>query len=124
MTLGAAAVIGIGSMLAVGWYQNQQLSMAIQDSIEIKDEVELINEMRLANASMVLAAMDTIIDRGEGAIQPERVEIITASLTLLNDGTKVLKNVAMQAGAPGEVASYEADLKTVTQAIQVDLKRM
>ena len=37
MTLGAAAVLGIGSMLAVGWYQNVRISTAIQDSIEIKN---------------------------------------------------------------------------------------
>ncbi len=40
MTLGAAGVIGIGSMLAVGWYQNARISTAIHDSIEIKNEVE------------------------------------------------------------------------------------
>jgi methyl-accepting chemotaxis protein len=124
MTLGAAAVIGIGSMLAVGWYQNARISAAIQDSIEIKDEVERINEMRLANANMVLAAMDTIIDRGEGKIQPERVEIINAAVALLNDGTPVLNGVAAEAGVPGEVSAYADDLKIVVKAIQVDLKRM
>ena len=86
MTLGAAGVIGIGSMLAVGWYQNARISTAIHDSIEIKNKVETINEMRLANANMVLAAMDTIIDRGEGAIQPERIDIINAAVALLTDG--------------------------------------
>ncbi len=124
MTLGAAAVVGIGSMLAVGWYQNTQISAAIQDSIVIKNEVERINEMRLANANMILAAMDTIIDRGEGQIQPERVEIVNAAVALLTEGATVLKTVATQAGAPGEVGTYEADVKVVAQAIQVDLKRM
>jgi methyl-accepting chemotaxis protein len=124
MTLGAAAVIGIGSMLAIGWYQNARISTAIQDSIEIKNDVERINEMRLANANMVLAAMDTIIDRGEGQIQQERVEIIGAAVALLTDGIPVLKLVAEEAGVPGEVNTYEADLKIVVNAIQVDLKRM
>ena len=124
MTLGAAAVIGIGSMLAIGWYQNARISTAIQDSIEIKNDVARINEMRLANANMVLAAMDTIIDRGEGQIQQERVEIIGTAVALLTDGIPVLKIVAEEAGVPGEVSTYEADLKVVVNAIQVDLKRM
>ncbi len=124
MTLGAAAVIGIGSMLAIGWYQNARISAAIHDSIEIKDDVERINEMRLANANMVLAAMDTIIDRGEGQIQQERVEIIAAAVALLTEGIPILKIVAEEAGVPGEVSTYEADLKIVVNAIQVDLKRM
>ncbi|MBC2774846.1 methyl-accepting chemotaxis protein [Rhizobium sp. AQ_MP] len=124
MTLGAAAVFGIGSMLAVGWYQNTQISTAIQESIDIKKKVERINEMRLANANMVLAAMDTIIDREEGSIQPERVEIINAAIDLLSEGESVLNAVATEAGAPGEVGSYASDLNAVAQAIQVDLKRM
>jgi methyl-accepting chemotaxis protein len=124
MTLGAAAVVGIGSMLAVGWYQNARIATAIQDSITIKEEVERINEMRLANANMVLAAMDTIIDRGEGKIQPDRLDIINAAATLLTDGIPVLNALATDAGVPGEVGSYAEDLKIVVQAIQVDLKRM
>ena len=124
MTLGAAAVVGIGSMLAVGWYQNARIATAIEDSITIKEEVERINEMRLANANMVLAAMDTIIDRGEGKIQPDRLDIINAAATLLTDGIPVLNALATDAGVPGEVGSYPEDLKIVVQAIQVDLKRM
>jgi methyl-accepting chemotaxis protein len=124
MTLGAAAVVGIGSMLAVGWYQNARIATAIEDSITIKEEVERINEMRLANANMVLAAMDTIIDRGEGKIQPDRLDIINAAATLLTDGIPVLNALATDAGVPGEVSSYPEDLKIVVQAIQVDLKRM
>ena len=124
MTLGAAAVVGIGSMLAVGWHQNSRIGVAIHDSIVIKDEVEQINEMRLANANMILAAMDTIIDRSEGQIQPERVEIINAAVALLSDGSRVLTAVAKEAGVPDEAKSYDEDLKTVVQAIQVDLKRM
>jgi methyl-accepting chemotaxis protein len=124
MTLGAAAVVGIGSMLAVGWYQNAQLNLSLERAIAVKDEVEKVNEMRLANANLVLAAMDTIIDRGEGSIQPERVEIINAATAILTDGSATLKSIAAEAGAANEVATYDQDLQTVVQAIKVDLKRM
>jgi methyl-accepting chemotaxis protein len=124
MTLGSAAVVGIGSMLAVGWYQNAQLDVALERAIAVKDEVEKVNEMRLANANLVLAAMDTIIDRGEGRIQPERVEIINATGAFLMEGSAILKAIATEAGAAGEVGSYDQDLQIVLQAIKVDLKRM
>jgi methyl-accepting chemotaxis protein len=124
MTLGAAAVVGIGSMLAVGWHQNAQLNLALERAITVKDEVEKVNEMRLANANLVLAAMDTIIDRGEGSIQPERIEIINAATAILADGSATLKNIAAEAGAANEVVTYDQDLQTVVQAIKVDLKRM
>ena len=124
MTLGSAAVLGIGSMLAVGWYQNAQLNLALERAITVKDEVEKVNEMRLANANLVLAAMDTIIDRGEGSIQPERIAIIDAAGALLIEGSATLKAIATEAGAAGEVSNYDQDLQIVLQAIKVDLKRM
>ncbi|TPP12135.1 HAMP domain-containing protein [Rhizobium glycinendophyticum] len=124
MTLGAAAVLGIGSMLAVGWYQNAQLNLSLERAIAVKDEVEKVNEMRLANANLVLAAMDTIIDREEGSIQPERLDIINAAATILTEGSATLKDIAAEAGASSEVGNYNQDLQTVVQAIKVDLKRM
>jgi methyl-accepting chemotaxis protein len=111
-------------MLAVGWYQNAQLNLSLERAIAVKDEVEKVNEMRLANANLVLAAMDTIIDRGEGAIQPERVEIINAAGEFLTEGSAILKAIATEAGAAGEITSYDQDLQIVLQAIKVDLKRM
>ncbi|RKE84330.1 methyl-accepting chemotaxis protein [Rhizobium sp. AG855] len=124
MTLGAAAVFGIGSMLAVGWYQNAQLNLSLERAIAVKAEVEKVNEMRLANANLVLAAMDTIIDRGEGSIQPERIEIINAAGDILVEGSATLKSIAVEAGAAGEAGTYDQDLQAVLQAIKVDLKRM
>ncbi|MDH4440433.1 MAG: methyl-accepting chemotaxis protein [Rhizobium sp.] len=124
MTLGAAAVLGLGSMLAVGWFQNAQLNFALDRAIEMKDEVEKVNEMRLANANLVLAAMDTIIDRGEGSIQPERIEIINAASAMLAEGSATLRAIAAEAGAANEAATYDQDLQVVVQAIKVDLKRM
>jgi methyl-accepting chemotaxis protein len=124
MTLGAAAILGIGSMLAVGWYQNAQLNLSLERAMTVKYEVEKVNEMRLANANLVLAAMDTIIDRGEGSIQPERIEIINAATATLAAGSATLKAIAAEAGAADQVSTYDEDLNTVTQAIKVDLKRM
>ncbi len=124
MTLGCAAVLGIGSMLAVGWYQNAQLNLALERAIAVKGEVEKVNEMRLASANLVLAAMDTIIDRGEGSIQPERIEIINAASAILAEGSATLKAIATEGGAASEVATYDQDLQVVVQAIKVDLKRM
>lgn len=124
MTLGAAAVLGIGSMLGVGWYENVRVDAALRSAVELRESVEKINEMRLANANLTLAAMDTIIDRNEGKIQDERLAIMNAALSLLRDGSPVLKAVAAEAGLSGEVASYDADLEAVAQTITVNLKQL
>jgi methyl-accepting chemotaxis protein len=124
MTLGVAAIVGIGSMLGVGWYQNAGLDSALKRAVQMKADVERVNEMQLANANLVLAAMDTIIDRSEGAIQPERIAIIDNAVGLLAAGSSTLKSIAAEAGATSEVVTYDEDLKAVANAIQVDLKRL
>ena len=124
MTLGASTVLGIGSMLAVGWYENVQVDTALNRALSLQDQVEQINRMQLASSQMVLAAMDTIIDRGEGTIQPERVDIIRSAANLLTAGAPMLKQLAADGGNPALAESYEADLAVVVRAIEVDLKRL
>ncbi|NML73183.1 HAMP domain-containing protein [Rhizobium sp. S-51] len=124
MTLGAATMFGIGSMLAVGWYENVQVDAALKRTLVLQQDVEQLNEMRLANSRLVLAAMDSIIDRTEGSIQPERVEVITAAAKILTDGASVLKGIASDSGNAALVGSYDADLAETLKAIQVDLKAL
>ncbi|SMC58853.1 methyl-accepting chemotaxis protein [Rhizobium sp. RU36D] len=124
MTLGGAAVFGIASMLGVGWYQSAGLSSALARAIEVQKANERINEMRLANTNLVLIAMDSIIDRGEGKISPERLAAVKKESDLLEAGSATLKDVASRLGDPGKVSSYDADLSLVRKAIETDLKNL
>jgi methyl-accepting chemotaxis protein len=121
MTLGAATSLGIGSMLAVGWYENAQVDTALTRALALQHQVEQLNEMQLANSRLVLAAMDTIIDRSEGAIQKERAETIRSAATLLSAGAPVMKAIAQEGGNPALAETYDADLAEIVKAIEVDL---
>ncbi len=124
MTLGAATSLGIGSMLAVGWYENVQVDTALARAVQLQHQVKQLNEMQLANSQLVLAAMDSIIDRGEGAIQKERAETIRSAATLLAAGAPILKSLARETGNAALAETYDADLAEIVKAIEVDLKRL
>ncbi len=124
MTLGAATSLGIGSMLAVGWYENAQVDTALTRALALQRDVEQLNEMQLASSRLVLAAMDTIIDRGEGVIQKERAEIVRSAATLLAAGAPIMKSLAQEAGNAALAETYDADLAEIVKAIEVDLKRL
>ncbi|OJT98226.1 MAG: methyl-accepting chemotaxis protein [Rhizobium sp. 63-7] len=124
LSLSVAAIIGFGSVIVVGWYQNSQVNTALDRANTIQTSVGIVNEMRTANLDLVLAAMDTIIDRDEKTIQPERMQTIQASIRALSDGRQILRNLAADLGAEALVGTYEADLKELQQAIAVDLKSM
>lgn len=123
-TLGAAAIVGFGSMIAIGWYENSRVGSALERATIALDSVKRITEMRIANLDLVLTAMDTIIDRDEKVIQPERMKVIETSLQMLDTGGGDLRALAAEIGKPQLLSAYDADLAEVQKAIQVDLKTM
>ncbi|MDO9418814.1 methyl-accepting chemotaxis protein [Pararhizobium sp.] len=123
-TLAGAALLGFGSMLAVGWYQSASVTASLNRVIDVGNTIQTVNSMRIANLELVLVAMDSIIDRGEGKIQPERLTIVDNALKVLNENKGSAVELAAMIGKPDIMASYDADLVEMTKAIQVDLKTM
>ncbi len=123
-TLGAAAFLGFGTMLAAGWYGNATIGAASEAAVNIQKEVDTVGAMRLANVDLVLVAMDSIIDRDEKVIQPERVEIIAKSLKVLKEGTASARRLATEIGKPALLETFDGDLQMMEKAVAVDLKTM
>ncbi len=123
-TLGIAAFFGFGSMLAIGWYQNSHVDAALDKAVEAQAAIKNASDLRLANLELVLVAMDTIIDREERIIQPERVKTIEQSLKIIADGKAAAMALAGEVGKPDIMATFDADLAALTNAIQIDLKKM
>ncbi|MXN43896.1 methyl-accepting chemotaxis protein [Shinella kummerowiae] len=123
-TLGAAAFLGFGTMLAAGWYGGTTIRDASEAAVGIQNKVDTVQAMRLANVDLVLVAMDSIIDREEKAIQPERLKIIDGSLKTLKEGAGAAKALAAELGKPTMLDPFEGDLQQVEKAIAVDLKKM
>ena len=124
MTLGVAAFAGMGTILAVGWYQQRQAEQGLEHAIEIRQQVDQLNALKAANLEMILAAMDTIVDKDEGQVQPERLSMISETATMLGNGASVVSSLAASVGQPALAASYASDVTTVAKLIQVDLKAL
>jgi len=119
--LGGAAFIGFGSMLGIGWYENTQVDIALRRADEIQQSVDHINDMRVANLTLILAAMDTIVDKDDKTIQPDRLKLVADSLTALSSGSKEMGALAEELKAGDLLKSYDSDVAGLRQAIQVDL---
>lgn len=123
-TLGGAAFIGFGSMLGIGWYENMRVDAGLRRANEIQSSVDRINDMRLANLTLVLAAMDTIVDKDDKVVQPERIKLVADALSRLSNGSKEMALLASELNAGALLQSYDADVAAMRQAIQIDLKDM
>ena len=120
-TLGGAAFLGFGTMLGVGWYENMRVDASLRSASEIQTSVNHIDDMRLANLTMVLAAMDIIVDKDDKTVEPERIKLIGDSLTALSGGSKEMRRLAEEMHDDGLLKSYDADVAAMGKAIQVDL---
>jgi methyl-accepting chemotaxis protein len=123
-TLGFAAFIGIGSMLAVGWYQNSHVNQALDKAITAQDAIKNAGVMRLTSVELTLVAMDTIVDREERQVAPERLKAVADFISVLEAGKPAAMELAASLGKPEMMATFDADLAEITKAIQVDLKKM
>ncbi|WP_413709770.1 methyl-accepting chemotaxis protein [Rhizobium sp. Rhizsp82] len=121
-TLGGAALIGFGSMVGVGWYENARVDRALQRANDIQDSVDRVSDMRISNLTLILAAMDTIVDRGDKVIAPERLALMTKTIETLKSGSKDMEIVAGELNAGALLSSYDADVAALQKAITVDLK--
>ncbi|HWU63657.1 MAG TPA: HAMP domain-containing methyl-accepting chemotaxis protein [Ensifer sp.] len=113
---GAAAFIGIGSLVVVGWYSNSSVAGALARSQKIDVIDKTVNDLRFANEEIRLASMDVIIDRASKAVTPERSAILAENTKLLKSGLGTVQAFAKSAGLKVDGAALSADVDTIAKA--------
>ena len=123
-TLGVTAFVGFGLVLGIGYYEGEQANSGLDKASELQKISNEINVMRVSSIRLVLAAMDSLVDKGEKKINPERLELISKYAKTLQDGVPKVQELAVDIGNADLVKNYAEDVAVVTKAIQVDLKRL
>ncbi|KRD53058.1 methyl-accepting chemotaxis protein [Ensifer sp. Root278] len=123
-TLAGAAFVGFGSVLGVGWYQGGQANNALQGAVAAQNGLTTVDEVHLATTNLVLNAMDSIIDREEGAIQPARAASIAEILKLLETKSVEIQALAKLLGRSEVLSTFDADVAELRKAIGTDLKTL
>ena len=116
-TLGVTAFVGFGLVLGVGYYEGEIANKGLERASELQKVSNEINVMRVSSIRLVLAAMDSLVDKGEKQINPERLQIIADYSKTLEDGVPKVEELAGAIGQNDLVKSYAADVAEVTKAI-------
>jgi methyl-accepting chemotaxis protein len=123
-TLGVAAFVGMSAMLASGWYGSHHAEAILTQAQAAQGVENRAVELRVTGLDLVLAAMDSIVDKDDKVISPERMAEIDKAAKTLRDGAAEIGTLAASIGKP-DLAVGMPDLVTkLTQAVQVDLKRL
>jgi len=121
IVLGVLTALAFLALVAAGWSKGQKAIAEAKSAALGAENLKHVNDMRLANGDLVLAAMDSIIDKAEGAIQPDRQRAIEAAIAALKANTSAAITLAGSIEQPGLTKSLEADIVEIERAIAIDL---
>jgi methyl-accepting chemotaxis protein len=124
LTIGGAALIGFAAMNGMAWYQNGKVAAALEHEKKVGEYVALVNELRVDNLDLVLAAMDTIVDKDEGVVHPERLQIMKESIASLRGQAGTVEMLAGLIGKKDLVRTYGADIDEVEAAVMTELPKL
>ena len=122
LLLSLAAVVAIAVLGVIQYGSSSTVQSRTHEAEEFSKSLSVLNAARLENIAMLLAAMDSIIDKSEGQIQPERAEVIDHAVEYIGGNLPKIEELARQAGKPELAASLAADFAAVSEAIRVDLR--
>ncbi|MFC3227436.1 methyl-accepting chemotaxis protein [Marinibaculum pumilum] len=121
MGMAACAVIALSVLFAIQFAAGGDVADATERTRMLQGDITTVSDLQLANTEMLLAAMDSIIDKEEGSIQPERQQVIDDAVTLIRGNASTVRDLATAVGRPDLAQGFARDFDAVARAIQVDL---
>jgi methyl-accepting chemotaxis protein len=101
-------------------------NVSVNDSAELlilrQEQVELVKSMRMAQTDLLLAAMDSIVDKAEGAIAPERMAAIDRTSEYLLNNAEALRRAADTPEEEAEAAKVGQSVAAFVDGVRVKLK--
>ena len=121
VVLATLVVIVIAALGAIQFNSADTVKTKTAAAAELQDKVSVLTAVRLANIELLLAAMDSIIDKAEGQIQPERAEVIAQATDLINGSIPTVAALAEEVGEGARADVLGPDFAALSTAIKVDL---
>lgn len=116
VSIAALSILAGLTIVTGNWVED-----AADDSELRSREIALVNTMRVANLTLILTAMDSIVDKDEGKIDPERKEVIAESLATLREKVEQLAEVADSDAKKALTTDISGRIGPLAEGIQGDL---
>ncbi len=122
--MGSGVFVGLLALILVIFLTNNQVLEASQLNQARQTQIQQINKMKEAQLSLVLAAMDSIVDKDSGQIEVERRTIIEQSSTFLTDNQHKLEALADTPEERQLAQGMKVSVEKLTAAVRVDLANL
>lgn len=121
MVIGVIALLGQAILVASNLYVGGMLKDLIAQA-EMRDrQMSTIQEMRRETITIMLAAMDSIIDKADGRIDPERMTALNKGFQSLESGITEVQGMADTAEEKQLASGLGGSIQSLKQGISVKL---
>ena len=119
----SAALLAIAALGGIQFVATEAVKSKTGRATELKKAVTVVSEARRKNIELLLAAMDSIIDKAEGSINPERQQVIQEAVGYIRDNLDHIVELGSQVQADTVAGALESDFEALASSIQVDLRQ-
>ena len=105
--IAVAAILAIALLGGIQFTTSDSVKTTTEDVADLRRSAAILSEARIKNIEMLLAAMDSIIDKAEGSINPERQAVIREASTFIQGHLAEIARLATRAGAGNALLGIE-----------------
>ncbi|MBK8175138.1 MAG: HAMP domain-containing protein [Rhodospirillales bacterium] len=121
VAMGISAILALAIVVLIETIGVNVIRNAASVAEELREKTESVVNMERLAREMTLAAMDTIVDRAEGQLHPDRIAIVAEAVEGLRAGEESLRRMADVTGKPTDMVAYRDKVEVFARAVQVDL---
>ncbi len=121
--MAVAAVLGMAVVFLIAELANLQVNEATKSGEQVRGDIQVLAEMQLSNLDLLLNAMDVIVDKDDGAVDPERTKAMNGSVDFMVDNADVVARVAQRTGKASAARGFKEKVESLGVLATRDLVR-
>jgi len=83
--IGIVSILSLFILAGISFYSEAQIETATEEDMIRQEQLDNVNAMRRSTLEIMLAAMDSLVDKDEGKILPERRETMQSGIDFLRE---------------------------------------
>jgi len=121
LIIGAVFATALCTLGANSYLTNNRVKKATAHAMLRDRQIEDVASIQRHQLALLLDAMDSIVDKGDGKISPERMQSINANVKNINNKLKELEQLADTDSERRATQRIQTNFQKLAKAIQIDL---
>ncbi len=122
--VGVLIVVALAVLAGNGYRTNSSIKDASDEAALRDAQMDLVNQLQLAHEGLMLAAMDSIVDKASGRIEEERLTEINRTVAFFQGNMEKLSELVDTREEKEAADRLIEDFPMLAESIRTDLKKL